>query len=249
MTNVGTGVLPAKGPGSPLDFVDARGAQPHAADRMRVVIGEDEALMREGLAHVLVHGGFEVVAEVANADDLVRRAPANRPDVVVTDIRMPPTHTDEGLRAALEIRARAPHIAIVVLSHHVQRRYASELLERCDGDAGVGYLLKQRVTDVESFCASLRRVCAGATVLDPEIAAILVARAASDGPLSHLTPRQYEVLDLMAQGLSNAAIAQQLVISEKAVVRHVSHIYEQLELGADPNSHRRVQAVLRHLSR
>jgi DNA-binding NarL/FixJ family response regulator len=215
---------------------------------MRVVIGEDEALMRQGLSLVLERAGLEVAAVAGDGEDLVRKVSAHRPDLAVTDIRMPPGHTDEGLRAALEIRARLPHTAILVLSHHVQRRYAIELLERTNG-AGVGYLLKQRVTDVDAFCADVRRICDGASVLDPEVVSLVLAQASPDGPLSRLTARQLEVLELMAQGRSNAAIAERLVISEKAVVRHVSHIYGELDLRQSPDDHRRVLAVLQHLSR
>lgn len=215
---------------------------------MRVVIGEDEVLQRQGLVMVLERAGFDVAAVAGDAEDLLRKTLAHRPDLMVTDIRMPPEQTDEGLRVALDVRAREPRIAIVVLSHHVQRRYATELLTDREGAAGVGYLLKHRVTDVKTFCASVRRVCRGGTVLDPQITAMLVARASHDGPLARLTPRQVEVLDLVAQGRSNAAIAERLSISEKAVVKHVSHVYDQLGLPPSPEDHRRVLAVLRHLS-
>lgn len=214
---------------------------------MRVVIGEDEALMRQGLTLVLERAGLEVAAVAGDAEDLIRKVSAHRPDLAVTDIRMPPAHTDEGLRAALEIRARLPHTAILVLSHHVQRRYAIELLERTNG-TGVGYLLKQRVTDVDAFCADVRRICGGASVVDPEVVSRLLAQASHDAPMSRLTARQLEVLELMAQGRSNAAIAERLVISAKAVVRHVSHIYDELGLRQTPDDHRRVLAVLQHLS-
>jgi DNA-binding NarL/FixJ family response regulator len=215
---------------------------------MRVVIAEDEALMRQGLTLVLERAGLDVAAVAGDAEDLLRKVSAHRPHLAVTDIRMPPGHTDEGLQAALEIRERHPQVAILVLSHHVQRRYAIELLERTNG-AGVGYLLKQRVTDVDAFCADVRRICEGASVVDPEVVKVVLTRASRDTALSRLTPRQLEVLELMARGRSNAAIADRLAISEKAVVKHVSHIYDELELRQSPDDHRRVLAVLRHLSR
>ena len=215
---------------------------------MRVVIAEDEALMRQGLTLVLERAGLDVAAVAGDAEDLLRKVSAHRPHLAVTDIRMPPGHTDEGLQAALEIRERHPQVAILVLSHHVQRRYAIELLERTNG-AGVGYLLKQRITDVGAFCADVRRICEGASVVDPQVVKVVLTRASRDAALSSLTPRQLEVLELMAQGRSNAAIAGRLAISEKAVVKHVSHIYDDLELRQSPDDHRRVLAVLRHLSR
>jgi DNA-binding NarL/FixJ family response regulator len=197
---------------------------------------------------VLERAGLDVAAVAGDAEDLLRKVSAHRPHLAVTDIRMPPGHTDEGLQAALEIRERHPQVAILVLSHHVQRRYAIELLERTNG-AGVGYLLKQRITDVGAFCADVRRICEGASVVDPQVVKVVLTRASRDAALSSLTPRQLEVLELMAQGRSNAAIAGRLAISEKAVVKHVSHIYDELELRQSPDDHRRVLAVLRHLSR
>lgn len=217
---------------------------------MRVVIGEDEALLRDGLALVLERAGAEVLATVGDGDELRAAVASHGPDLVVTDIRMPPTFRDEGLHAALDIRAAHPEIAILVLSHYVQRRYADSLLESGETAAsGTGYLLKQRVTDVEAFCDSIRRVAAGDTVLDPEVVSILTARAARTEPLAQLTPRQLEVLDLMARGYSNAAIAAELVVTEKAVVSHTSHIYAALGIGPAPDIHRRVLAVLSHLAR
>lgn len=215
---------------------------------MRVVIGEDETLLREGLTLVLNQGGFEVVAAAKDAEELLLESQHLRPDLVVTDIRMPPSHTDEGLRAALEIRRGMPDIAVVVLSNYVQRDYASELL--AGQAAGIGYLLKQRVADIPTFCADLRRVCVGGTVLDPEVVALMVARARSEGDaLASLTPRQLEVLAMMAEGRSNAAIARSLYISEKAVAQHASHIYESLGLPPSEDDHRRVLAVIRYLDR
>jgi DNA-binding NarL/FixJ family response regulator len=216
---------------------------------MRVVIGEDHALMRQGLVLLLERGGFEVVGEAADGEDLVRKAHAHDPDVVVADIRMPPTQTDEGLRASLEIRESRPHIAILVLSQHVQRSYARELLESGAAAGGVGYLLKQRVADANTFCADVRRICAGASVLDPEVVAAMLGRARRDDPVDRLTSRQRDVLALMAEGRSNAGIAERLFLSEKSIIRHVSHIYEQLDLEQSPDNHRRVLAAARYLNR
>lgn len=214
---------------------------------MRVVIGEDQALMREGLALLLEKGGHEVVGRAGDADDLVRKAGAHRPDLVIADIRMPPTNTDDGLRAALRIRAKLDGVAVLVLSHHVQRNYATELLE--GGADGIGYLLKQRIADVDSFRADVARVAAGGCVLDPEVVATMMQRRRRDDGLERLTARQLEVLALMAEGRSNAAIADRLTLSTKAVARHVSHVYDALGLGLAEADHRRVLAVVRYLSR
>ncbi|HVX33190.1 MAG TPA: response regulator transcription factor [Solirubrobacterales bacterium] len=214
---------------------------------MRVVIGEDQALMRAGLSLVLERAGFEIVAIAADAEDVVRKTAAHRPDLLVTDIRMPPTHTDDGLRAALEARTRLPGLPVLVLSQYLQRDYAVELLE--SGDEGVGYLLKQRIADVERFVADLRRIAGGGTVLDPAVVATMVDRhRAEEDPVARLTDRQREVLELMAQGRSNAAIAAQLGVSEKAIVRHTSRIYDELGLPSSAQDHRRVLAVVRFLS-
>lgn len=215
---------------------------------MRLVIGEDESLLRQGLTHVLEHAGHEVVATAAEAEELLRHVDERRPDLVITDIRMPPDYTDEGLRAALEIRKRYPKIAIVVLSQHVQRRYAVELL--ADDATGIGYLLKQRIADIPTFCADLERVSEGGTVLDPEVVALMLARAdREDDTVRRLTGRQQQVLALMAEGRSNGAIAETLCVTEKAVVQHVSHIYDQLGLPLSNTDHRRVLAVIHYLSR
>ncbi|MGC1165322.1 MAG: response regulator transcription factor [Solirubrobacterales bacterium] len=214
---------------------------------MRVVIGEDQALMREGLILLLEQGGDEVVGRAGDAEDLVRKAGAHRPDLVLADIRMPPTDTDDGLRAALRIRAELTGIPVLVLSQHVNRAYATELLE--GGADGVGYLLKQRVADVDSFRADLRRVAAGGCVLDPEVVATMMSRPRRDDPLERLTERQQQVLALMAEGCSNAAIAERLTLSTKAAAKHVSHVYDALGLVPADESHRRVQAVVRYLSR
>lgn len=212
---------------------------------MRVVIGEDEVLLREGIAHVLSSDGFDVLASVSDAVQLEREVQRHSPDLVVTDIRMPPSYTDEGLAAAIRIRRSHPEIGVVVVSQHVQRRYAVELL---DGGGGFGYLLKQRIADVRTFTTDIRRVAAGGTALDPEVVSVLVARASrGDSPVGRLTPRQIEVLGLMAEGRSNAAIAAQLVLTEKAVVQHTSNIYDALGLPVDADDHRRVLAVIRYL--
>lgn len=214
---------------------------------MRVVIGEDEALFRHGLLLVLEQGGFTVVEAAADATSLENAVHRQRPDLVITDIRMPPTQSDEGLRSALRLRRVRPRLPIVVLSHHVQRRYAIDLLS--DHGGPMGYLLKQRIADVERFCADLRHVAAGETVLDPEVVSVLVTRAGlADKAVSDLTPRQREVLALMAQGRSNAWIAAHLQLSVKAVVKHTSNLYDALGLRVDGDDHRRVLAVVRYLS-
>jgi DNA-binding NarL/FixJ family response regulator len=214
---------------------------------VRVVIGEDQALMRTGLQLVLEQAGFEIVAMAGDAEDIVRKVGAHRPDLLVADIRMPPTNTDDGLRAAIEARSRVPGLPVLVLSQYLQRDYAVELLE--SGGEGVGYLLKQRIADVERFIADLRRIVAGGTVLDPEVVAAMVGRhRAEEDPVAQLTERQRAVLELMAQGRSNAAIAEQLGVSERAIVRHTSNIYDELGLGASADDHRRVLAVVRFLS-
>ena len=214
---------------------------------MRVILGEDEVLLREGLRHLLDSDGFDVVAVAGDAERLQHEVASHLPDLVITDIRMPPTHTDEGLLAALRMRERHPAIPVVVLSQHVQRRYATELLDQDGG--GFGYLLKQRIADVTTFTADLRRVAAGGTALDPEVVSVLLARATrASEPVGSLTPRQREVLALMAEGRSNARIASTLFLSEKAVVQHTSNIYEALGLPVDADDHRRVLAVIRFLA-
>ncbi|MEO8907509.1 MAG: response regulator transcription factor [Microbacteriaceae bacterium] len=215
---------------------------------MRVVIAEDEALLRQGLTLMLREGGFDVEAAVADADELEQVVTEYNPEIVITDIRMPPTYTDEGMVAALHIRATHPQTAVMVLSQYVQRRYARQLLGPQTG--GIGYLLKQRVTDADTFCSDLRRIAAGETVLDPEVVAVMMDRARlSDGGVGKLTSRQREVLTLMAEGRSNAWIAAHLFLSEKAIVQHTSNIYETLGLPVDADDHRRVLAVIRYLAR
>lgn len=215
---------------------------------MRVVIAEDEALLREGLVHVLQQAGIDVVATAGDAPSLIAEAATHLPDLVIADIRMPPDQADDGLRAALAVRRRRAATAIMILSQYVHRRYALELL--ADGSTGVGYLLKQRIADAEAFCRDVRQVATGGTVLDPEVVSVMLARARRDGDaIDRLTPRQAEVLALVAEGRSNAAIARRLVITEKAVVQHVSHIYDELGLAPREDDHRRVLAVARYLAR
>jgi DNA-binding NarL/FixJ family response regulator len=211
---------------------------------VRVVIADDAVLLREGLVRLLEDEGFEVTAQVADAIGLVEAVERDRPDVCVIDVRMPPTHTDEGLRAAIEIRSRWPDTAVLVLSQYVEERYATELLS---GDTrGVGYLLKDRVADVRDFVDALRRVADGGAALDPEVVAQLLARARRH-PHDELTAREREVLALMAQGLSNTGIASRLVVTEGAVEKHISSIFTKLGLQQAETDHRRVLAVLRYL--
>lgn len=211
---------------------------------MRVVIGEDEALLREGLTLLLRREGFDVVAAVADASSVVDQALRLAPDLVLTDIRMPPGRTDDGLKAAIRLRGARPGLGVVVLSQHVQGQYALELLGA--RPRGVGYLLKQRIAEVATFVRDLRRVAAGDVALDPEVVAAMLERR--DDGVARLSVRRREVLGLVAEGRSNAAIARRLGISEKAVVAHVSGIYETLGLPDDPDDHRRVLAVVRYLT-
>ncbi|WP_336215739.1 response regulator transcription factor [Nonomuraea sp. LPB2021202275-12-8] len=211
---------------------------------MRVVLAEDSVLLREGLIRLLEAAGMQVVAAVADAEGLLRAAEEQRPDLVLTDVRMPPTHTDEGLRAALVLRRGQPSLAVLVLSQYVEERYAAQLLASATG--GVGYLLKDRVADVDEFIDALRRVAAGGTALDPEVVSQLLLRGHSD-PLDRLTPREGEVLKLMAEGRSNAAIGRQLVLSEGAVGKHIGNIFTKLDLPPAEGDHRRVLAVLQFL--
>ena len=211
---------------------------------MRVVIAEDSVLLREGLARLLDEAGFDVVEAVPDGEQLLRAVAEHTPDVVVADVRMPPTHTDEGLRAALVIRKRWPGVAVLVLSQYVEERYATDLLA---GDTrGVGYLLKDRVADVDEFVAALRRVGDGGAALDPEVVSQLLLRGRRR-PLDALTPREQEVLRLMAEGRSNGAIAAALVVTDGAVEKHVSSIFTKLGLAPADTDHRRVLAVLSYL--
>jgi DNA-binding NarL/FixJ family response regulator len=211
---------------------------------VRVVIAEDSVLLRAGLIRLLAAAEIEVVAAVADAEELLAAVPAHKPDAVIADVRMPPTHTDEGIRAALVIRRQWPEIAVLVLSQYVEERYAADLLTA--NTSGVGYLLKDRVADVGEFVAALRRVAEGGTALDPEVVSQLLLRRRSD-PLDRLTAREQEVLRLMAEGRSNAAIAQALVITDSAVAKHINSIFTKLDLHPDEGDHRRVLAVLRFL--
>jgi DNA-binding NarL/FixJ family response regulator len=211
---------------------------------MRVVIAEDLALLRDGLTRLMRDHGFQVIAAVEDADALLRVVTTERPDVAIVDIRLPPTFRDEGVRAAIEARRRTPETAILVVSQYVEPTYATELL--ADGRGGVGYLLKDRVLDVEDFVDAVRRVAEGGTALDPEVVAQLVSRR-RDGPLEALTPREREVLGLMAEGRSNSGIAQQLVLSVGAVEKHVASILGKLDLPPSESDHRRVLAVLTYL--
>ncbi|MFC0528357.1 response regulator [Phytohabitans kaempferiae] len=211
---------------------------------MRVMIAEDSVLLREGLVRLLEASGMEVVAAVSDADALLDAVAKDQPDIVVADVRMPPTFTDEGLRAALSLRQKWPSVAVLVLSQYVEERYATELLSR--PDSRVGYLLKDRVADVAEFVDALRRVADGATVLDPEVVSQLLVRHRSD-PLERLTPRESQVLGLMAEGRSNSGIAAALVVSESAVAKHVNSIFTKLDIAMEDNDHRRVLAVLQFL--
>ncbi|MER7207127.1 response regulator transcription factor [Streptosporangium sp. NPDC000239] len=211
---------------------------------MRVILAEDSVLLREGLVRLLAGVGIEVVAAVADAAALLRAVDEHTPDLVVTDVRMPPSHTDEGLRAALVLRRQHPGLPILVLSQYVEERYATQLLSTAT--SGVGYLLKDRVADVAEFVDALRRVAEGGTALDPEVVAQLLLRGRSD-PLDRLTRREYEVLALIAEGRSNAGIAEALVVSESAVGKHINNIFTKLDLSGADKDHRRVLAVLRFL--
>ena len=212
---------------------------------LRVVIAEDAALFREGLVRLLGERGHRVVAAVADGRALVEAVAAHRPDVAVVDIRMPPTHTDEGLRAALELRRAHPGTGVLVLSQYIETRYAARLLE--GNAAGVGYLLKDRVADVREFVDALARVAAGGTALDPEVVSQLLGAGRNADDLAALTPREREVLALMGEGRSNAGIAERLVVTERAVEKHVTSIFGKLQLPALPADHRRVLAVLTFL--
>jgi len=213
---------------------------------MRVVIAEDSVLLRAGLVRLLEDAGFDVVGQACDAEDLLRKVRAHRPDLVVTDIRMPPTQTDEGLRAAQQIRAELPETSLMVLSQHIDEGYALELLQ---GSAeGVGYLLKDRVADIDAFVDALRRVAARGSVLDPEVVSQLLGRRAVDDPLDRLTRREREVLSLMAEGRSNHAVARELVVTERAIEKHVTSIFSKLGLTAVEDGHRRVLAVLQYLN-
>ncbi|HEV2773434.1 MAG TPA: response regulator transcription factor [Thermoleophilaceae bacterium] len=212
---------------------------------MRVVVADDWKLLREGLAELLGQAGFEVVGRAGDAEDLLRKVGAHRPDVAVVDVRMPPTQTDEGLRAAAEIRARFPGTGVLILSQYIDEAYAVELFG--EGAEGLGYLLKDRVADLDRFVDAVRRVGEGGSVLDPEVVATMLGRRRDQDPLAVLSPREHEVIQLMAEGRSNQAIGEQLVISQRAVEKHVTGIFEKLELPSEAETHRRVLAVLAYL--
>src|SRR3954469_23397193 len=214
---------------------------------MRAVIAEDSVLLREGLSRLLSEAGIEVVGLAGDGEDLVRKTRAHKPDVVVTDIRMPPSQTDEGLQAARVIRGELPDVGVVLLSQYVEEDYVMELLgERAEG---VGYLLKDRVTDVGRFVEAVTRVAQGGSALDPEVVSHMLGRRRRDDPLAELTPREREVLSLMAEGYSNAAIAAKLVVTERAVEKHVTNVFSKLGFGSEPDHHRRVLAVLTFIRR
>jgi DNA-binding NarL/FixJ family response regulator len=211
----------------------------------RVVIGEDDVLMREGLARVLVEAGFDVVAQVGDAEEFLRKALAHRPGVAVVDVQMPPGHTDDGLRAAIELRRQRPDTGVLVLSQFNEERYALELIG--DRPEGAGYLLKERVAHVAAFTDAVGRVAAGGSVLDPAVVRRMLGRVRPDGPLGHLSHRERDVLAAMAEGKSNNGIAMALVITEAAVEKHITSIFHKLNLARSSTEHKRVHAVLTYL--
>jgi DNA-binding NarL/FixJ family response regulator len=212
---------------------------------MRVVVAEDSVLLREGIVTVLENAGFEVVGQAGDAEDLMRKVRAHKPNVAIVDIRMPPTNTDDGLRAARAIRAELPAIGVLVLSQYAEEGYALELV--ADSPEGVGYLLKDRIAETDRFTDSVRRVGEGGSALDPEVVSLLMGRSRGDDPLEELSAREREVLELMAEGRSNHSIAEQLIITERAVEKHITSIFSKLDLPATSEHHRRVLAVLTYL--
>ena len=212
---------------------------------MRVIVADDSVLLREGVTRLLEEAGFEVVGQAADREELMRKTRAHKPDIAIIDIRMPPTHTDEGLQAAREIRQQMPGTGVLVLSAYLEEEYALELLG--EDASGVGYLLKDRVSDGDRFAEAVRRVAEGGSALDPEVVSQMLGRRRAEDPLEELTPREREVLALMAEGRSNQAIAEALVISERAVEKHVTGIFSKLNLPPAPEDHRRVLAVLAFL--
>jgi DNA-binding NarL/FixJ family response regulator len=213
---------------------------------VRAVIAEDSVLLREGLVRLLTEAGIEVVGQAGDAEDLMRKTRAHKPDVVITDIRMPPTQSDEGLRAAQEIRSEMPDTGVLVLSQYVEEGYAMELLS--ESAEGVGYLLKDRVADIDRFLEAVQRVADGGSALDPEVVSHMLGRRKRDDPLAELTPREREVLELMAEGRSNSGIADHLVVTERAVEKHVTNIFGKLGLRVTTDDHRRVLAVLTYVN-
>ncbi|MFE5857242.1 LuxR C-terminal-related transcriptional regulator [Streptomyces sp. NPDC056500] len=214
---------------------------------MRVVLAEDLFLLRDGLVRLLEAYGFDIVAAVESGPELTEALAEGEPDIAVVDVRLPPSHTDEGLQCALAARRARPGLPVLVLSQHVEQLYARELL--ADGDGGVGYLLKDRVFDADQFIDAVRRVAAGGTAMDPQVISQLLTRRSNDRPLGGLTPREWDVMELMAQGRSNAAIASQLVVTERAVAKHTSNIFGKLGLPVSDDDNRRVLAVLAYLDR
>ena len=232
-------------PDLPTAFPPLRSSKELSGPTVRVVLADDSVLLREGVARLLDDAGLEVLAQSGTAEDLLRHVGMHKPDVAIVDIRMPPTHTDEGLRAAQTIRERFPDVGVLVLSQYVETAYAMELL---GGNAeGVGYLLKDRVSDLEEFTAAVRRVAERGSALDPTVVQLLVGRRRADDPLEGLTPREREVLELMAEGRSNQAISERLYITPRAVEKHVTSIFSKLRLPASSEDHRRVLAVLTYL--
>lgn len=230
--------LPSDAPASAL-------ALPVVAPGVRIVIGEDDVLMREGISRLLAEAGFEVVATAGDAEDLLRKGLAHRPDVVVTDVNMPPGHGDDGLVAALELRRHRPDVGVLVLSQFYDEQYALDLIG--DRPEGVGYLLKERVGDVEAFTDAVSRVAAGGSALDPEVVGRMLGRRRRSDPLDVLSPRERDVIAVMAEGKSNQGIADALFITEAAVEKHVTGIFQKLSLGPTQTEHRRVLAVLTYL--
>jgi DNA-binding NarL/FixJ family response regulator len=218
---------------------------PTVDDRVRVVIAEDSVLLRDGIARLLEQADFDVVGQAADGEDLLRKVAAHKPDIAIVDVRMPPSHTDEGLRAARRIRAHHPDTAVLVLSQYVEEAYALDLLS--ESTERTGYLLKDRIADVESFTDAVRRVARGGSALDPEVVALLLGRRRRVDPFAALTPREREVLALMAEGRSNSAMANALTVSERAIEKHVTAILSKLNLRPAAEDHRRVLAVLAFL--
>ena len=217
-----------------------------STDAIRAVIADDSVLLRDGVVRLLQDAGIEVVAAVGDGDALLRAVAGESPDIALVDVRMPPTHTDEGIRAAVQIRRDHPGVAVLVLSQYVEERYAADLLS---GDtSGVGYLLKDRVVDIDEFVGSVRRVAAGGSAVDAEVVRQLIGRTARVSELDRLTPRELEVLGLMAEGLSNGGIAERLVVSLGAVEKHISNVFTKLDLEHEQSAHRRVLAVLTYLA-
>jgi DNA-binding NarL/FixJ family response regulator len=216
------------------------------ADAIRVVVGEDDVLLREGISRLLEEAGFQVVAQTGDAEDFLRRSLGLHPDVVVVDIQMPPDHEEDGLRAAHELRRQRPEVGVMVLSQYFEEHYMVDLIG--DRPEGVGYLLKERVGNVEVFTDAVARVASGGSALDPEVVARMLGRRRSEGPLARLSPRELDVLAAMAEGKSNRGIAESLVVTQAAVEKHVTGIFQKLELSPGAAEHRRVLAVLTYLS-